>query len=60
MEPNVSCHCPEEHNAHLCQLKKEGKIQEIKSMSKDPAFSCLLCEELANSADHVCSPLELL
>lgn len=58
MEPNFLCHCQEEHETHLCQLKKEGKIQEMKAISKDPAVSCLLCEELADSADHVCSPVE--
>lgn len=60
MELSCRCHCPEGHETHLCQMKKEGKIQEVKAMSKDPAVSCMLCEGLANSADYVCSPLELL
>jgi len=57
--PDFLCHCTEEHENHLCQLRKDGKIQEVKKMSKDPAVSCLLCEEIADSADHVCSPVKL-
>lgn len=59
MEPDFLCQCPAEHETHLCRLKKEGNLQEMKAMSKEPVVSCLLCEELADSADHVCSPVEL-
>ena len=59
MEPDFLCQCPAEHETHICRLKKAGKMQEMKAMSKEPVVSCLLCEELADSADHVCSPVEL-
>jgi hypothetical protein len=59
MEPDYLCHCKEEHETHLCQLKKKGKIVEMKALAKDPAVSCLLCNESADSSDRVCSPIEL-
>lgn len=58
MEPNFLCHEEEHHENHLCQLRKRGNAIMIKSLAKDPKISCLLCESLANSADHVCSPVE--
>jgi hypothetical protein len=59
MEPNYLCHDEETHGVHICQLKKKGAAADIKHFAKDPTVSCLLCEAVANSADHVCSPVEL-
>ena len=59
MEPSFLCHDEETHGVHICQLKQRGAAAaEIKHFAKDPRVSCLLCEALANSADHVCSPVE--
>ena len=58
MEPNFLCHDEEFHETHICQLRKKGATTEIKHFARDPKVSCLLCEGLANSADHVCSPVE--
>jgi hypothetical protein len=59
MEHNSFCDCSKDHETHICQLKKQMKMQEVLAMKKDPSVYCLLCEELASSADHVCSPVEL-
>ena len=59
MGPDSLCNCPKDHDNHLCHLKKERKLQEFMAKKEDPAVYCLLCEELANSAEHVCSPVEL-
>lgn len=58
MELNLLCHDEQTHEGHICQLRKRGQAMEIKHLAKDPKISCLLCETLANSADHVCSPVE--
>ena len=59
MAPEFLCHCPAEHASHFCQLKNAGKFQEMKALSIHPVVSCLLCDELSDSSDHVCSPVEL-
>lgn len=58
-EPNFLCHDEENHTAHICQLKNIQPTSEIKHRAQYPKVSCLLCESLANSADHVCSPVTL-
>ena len=44
MSENESCPTctkPEEHKAHMCQLKQEGRIEEIDRHSAKPKFDGL-------------------
>ena len=58
-DPDFLCHEARNHAEHICQLKKQREGKAVKDLAKDPRISCLLCEALANSAEYVCSPVEL-
>jgi hypothetical protein len=63
MKAHKICYCEENHEEHLCELKKQGQTKEILHLvdhiSSDPTVSCLLCGALAKSEDYVCTPVEL-
>ncbi|GFO53429.1 hypothetical protein GMSM_04360 [Geomonas sp. Red276] len=59
MSETESCTKPGEHKAHMCQLRAEGKLEEIDRHSKDPKFTCNRCGAEADEADYLCQPREL-
>ncbi|MCF6179087.1 MAG: hypothetical protein L3J63_06830 [Geopsychrobacter sp.] len=50
------CKDPAGHYKHVCQLKKDGKQQEIAALVDDPGHICLNCTAVANNALNLCSP----
>jgi len=53
-EFNMSCDC-ENHQMHMCALKREGKDDLIKSLSDHPTVECRNCGAKANSAEYLCA-----
>lgn len=59
MSENESCPKPNEHKAHMCQLKYEGRIEEIDRHSAKPKFVCNRCRAKADEEDRLCNPWPL-
>lgn len=59
MKENESCPKPTEHKAHMCQLKHEGKIEEMERHSANPNFVCNRCGAKAESEVYLCTPRPL-
>jgi hypothetical protein len=54
-----SCPTPKEHQAHMCQLKHEGRMEEIDRYSDKPKFACNKCGSKANGEEFLCQPRPL-
>ncbi len=54
-----SCPKPEGHKAHMCQLKAEGRIEEIDKHSANPKFACNRCGAKADDEGYLCQPRAL-
>ena len=50
--------CPKgaEHKAHMCQLKHEGRIEEMDKHSAQPKFVCNKCGAKADEEGYLCNP----
>lgn len=59
MSEYKGCPKPEEHKAHMCQLKHEGRIEEIDKHSAKPKFICNRCQAKADQEDYLCNPRPL-
>jgi len=59
MSENESCPSPAEHKAHMCQLKHEGRIEEIDRHSAKPKFACNKCGAKADEEAFLCNPRPL-
>lgn len=59
MSENESCPKPKQHKAHMCQLKHEGRIEEIDKHSAQPKFACNRCGAKADGEDYLCNPRPL-
>ena len=44
------------HWNHLCELRKQGKEQEVKALMADPGHKCLKCNAIAKHAQNLCCP----
>lgn len=53
------CPKPTEHKAHMCQLKREGKVEEIDLHSSKPKFICNRCQAKADEEGYLCTPRPL-
>lgn len=51
-----SCPNPVEHKAHMCQLKHEGRIEEMDKHSARPKFVCNKCAAKADEEGYLCNP----
>ncbi|MCM0080770.1 hypothetical protein L4X63_04120 [Geomonas sp. Red32] len=59
MSETESCAKPGEHKVHMCQLRAEGKLEEIDRHSEDPKFACNRCGAEADESGYLCQPREL-
>ncbi|WP_136798654.1 MULTISPECIES: hypothetical protein [Desulfosediminicola] len=50
------CTNPENHKAHMCELKYAERHDEIDRLSKDPKFVCGNCGTMANELGALCAP----
>jgi len=50
----MSCNT-EQHQTHMCALKKAGEYERIKSLSDHPTVECRQCGAKANSAEYLCA-----
>lgn len=51
--------CAGTHAEHICSLAAEGKMAEIKLLTKEVNFLCGKCGRAAEQADNLCSPEDL-
>lgn len=56
MSETESCPKPTEHKAHMCQLKAEGRSEEIDRHSADAKFVCNRCGAQADEEGFLCTP----
>lgn len=56
MSEYKGCDRPEEHKAHMCQLKREGRMEEIDKNASAPRFVCNRCGAKANEEGFLCTP----
>lgn len=47
------------HPPHLCQLLKEGLMEEIDRCSTHPTFICSKCGARADRQEYLCQPRPL-
>jgi hypothetical protein len=59
MSETESCPKPAAHKAHMCQLKAEGRIEEIDKHSASPKFACNRCGAKADDEGYLCQPRPL-
>ena len=59
MNENAGCTKPEGHQAHMCELKQEGQIEEIDRHSAQPRFACNKCRAKADEEGYLCNPRPL-
>jgi hypothetical protein len=59
MSEKDSCSTPRDHKAHMCQLKQEGKIEEMDRHSAQPKFICNKCGAKADDEGYLCNPRPL-
>ena len=50
------CTNPENHKAHLCELRLACRTEELSRLQQDPEFVCGNCGAEANSAGALCNP----
>jgi len=50
------CKDPEGHWLHICQLRKQGRQQEVADLMSDPGHICLNCNAVAKYAKNLCNP----
>ncbi len=54
--PTPECKTPEEHDRHICQLRKQGRDDEVAKLMKNPGHTCLNCNAVAGHVQHLCNP----
>ncbi|WP_136809432.1 hypothetical protein [Desulfosediminicola flagellatus] len=50
------CTNPENHKAHMCELRLAGRDKEIEKYSKDPKYVCGNCGTQSNEQGALCAP----
>jgi hypothetical protein len=50
------CTNPENHKAHMCELRLAGRITELEKFQKNPKFICGNCCTTANEQGALCAP----
>ncbi|SEA00762.1 hypothetical protein SAMN05660420_01045 [Desulfuromusa kysingii] len=53
---NTDCKDPAGHWKHLCELRKQGKGDEVNALMADPGHKCLNCNAVAKQAQNLCNP----
>lgn len=52
----TDCKDPAGHWRHICQMRKEGKLEEVAALMSDPGHTCCNCNAVAHHAQNLCSP----
>lgn len=52
----VECKDPAGHWLHICQLRREGRLQDVSDLMADPGHRCLNCNAVAKQAQNLCNP----
>lgn len=50
------CTNPENHKAHICELKKDGKTDKIVKLEENPRFVCNNCGQKSSQEGSLCAP----
>jgi hypothetical protein len=56
----TDCKDPAGHRLHICELRKQGRRQEVAALMDDPGHTCLNCNAVAKNASHLCNPSPFL
>ena len=59
MGDQEKCEKPSKHKVHLCKLNKDGKLDEIETLSVKPIVFCHKCKAKANDPSYLCNPRTL-
>lgn len=52
----MACKNPENHSHHICQMKIQQRMDDIKALKKDATHFCKQCEAPSNKPEHLCAP----
>jgi len=53
---NRLCKEPSKHMMHLCELRKQGRGEEVAALMTDPGHRCHNCNAVARDAQNLCNP----
>lgn len=51
----MNCNDEDNHQMHICMLKKKGLDDYVKKYSSDPTVKCRQCGSQANSSKYLCA-----
>ncbi len=52
----VECKDPDGHWLHICELRKQGKQEELTGLMADPGHTCHNCNAVAKHSENLCNP----
>lgn len=52
----VDCKDPAGHWLHICELRKQGRHDEVVALMTDPGHTCHNCNAVAKNALNLCNP----
>jgi hypothetical protein len=50
------CKEPSKHMMHLCELRKQGRRDDVTALMADPGHRCYNCNAVARNAENLCNP----
>jgi len=50
------CKEPAQHSMHLCELRKQGRHEDVATLMEDPGHRCYNCNAVAREAQSLCNP----
>jgi hypothetical protein len=50
------CKEPAKHSMHLCELRKQGRREDVAALMEDPGHRCYNCNAVAREAQNLCNP----
>ena len=56
----TECKDADGHWLHLCELRKQGRQQELNDLMADPGHRCLNCNAVAQHAKNLCNPSTMI
>lgn len=54
---NGVCKDPAGHRLHICQLRHEGRDEDVAELMMDPGHTCLNCNAVAKDPKNLCNPI---
>ena len=52
----TDCKDPAGHFRHICELRKQGRDEEVAALMADPGHTCLNCNAVSKHAKDLCIP----